>query len=101
MFRSISQIKDANKRIGHHWFQPEAMRFFRSRIESGVYGGRYFISSEQFDDNSPRLYTVHEASPEGKIDTIGEFQQYAHLEDARDAVKSLVRLKATRHSRSR
>jgi hypothetical protein len=65
-----------------HWFSPDTLRFFRSRVAQGGYvtpdGARvYFVSSEQFDYNSPRLYTVRVQDRQtGAIDTLGEFQQY-------------------------
>lgn len=91
MFNSVTEIKRANERAGHHWFEPDTMRFFRSRIEDGgkVYGGRYFITSEQFEfagEEFERRYTLRRANDDGSIDTVfGQFQEHATLEDARNA----------------
>lgn len=77
-FQNIDEIKQANAASSQpHWFSPDTMRFFSTRIGRTVYGGRFFITSEQRDYSSPRLYTIREAKPDGTIDTVGEFQGYA------------------------
>ena len=88
-FRTISEIQAANERLGHHWFEPGALRFFNSRVGCTVYASRYFVSSEQFDYTSPRLYTVRRANDDGSIDTVGEFQAYRTCAEARQAIKAL------------
>src|SRR5438105_11533059 len=74
-FFTIKQIKKANKEAGYYFFSPDTRRFFNSRILPTVYGGRYFITSERFDSNSPRYYTLREVEPSGYIGTIGPFNQ--------------------------
>jgi hypothetical protein len=105
-FKTIADVKAANKRrakrIGRaYWFEGGAMRFFNTRIHDDLYGGKYFITSERYDEKVPYEYTIRKAFPDGEIDTVGEFQQYKHLDDARDAVKQLVRHRGTQHSRTR
>lgn len=73
-----------------YWFSPDTMRFFRSRLDRTAYvgtGGCYFVTSEQFNDSAPRLYTVRVWRGK-KIDTVGEFQEYATLTAAREAAKA-------------
>lgn len=91
MFTHITEIQRANERAGKHFFEASTMRFFRSRILPDVYGGRYFITSEQFDRDSPRLYTIREVNEHGGIDTVGEFQQYDTLDKARRAARKLAK----------
>ena len=69
------------------------MRFFRSRIASQtVYGGRYFITSEQFEDSrgnrAARLYTVREITDDGDVRTAEgfKFQQFDSLRAAKNAL---------------
>ncbi len=45
LFDSMASIRTANKSIGHHFFDRAAMKAFNSKVESGVSGGRCFISS--------------------------------------------------------
>jgi hypothetical protein len=89
-YQNIRQIEYANTSTGHYFFSPSSMRFFRSKIASqSVINGRYFITSEQFDANSPRLYTIRIANDDGSIDTVGEFQGYETVEAAKRAAKNL------------
>lgn len=62
------------------FFNPDTMRYFKSRLGKVFYaplGERcYFITSERFMD-TPRAYTVRYLCPlSGAIETVGEFQQY-------------------------
>lgn len=89
-FWDMNEVERANADLGHHWFEPSTKRFFRSRIGDTLYGGRYFISSEQFHEAAPRLYTVREANPDGSIDTVGEFQAYDTRTQAVAAIRKLL-----------
>lgn len=93
----LALIKAAHQNHGGHFFSAGALRFFRSRISEKVHqgpGGIYFVTSEQFDECSPRLYTVRHFQPIScGIDTVGQFQQHAtgrpaHAEAARLAAQS-------------
>lgn len=75
---TIEKIKAANSEAGRYFFQPEAMRFFKSRVLSTVFegpGGIYFITSEQFKEE-PRAYTVRVFNPKtGGMESVsGHFQ---------------------------
>lgn len=88
-FATMKQVRLANAALGHQWFDPSALRFFRSRIGSTVYGGRFFTSSEQ-GPNGVRLYSVRVVADDGSIDTVGEFQAYVTLKRAKGAAKVLA-----------
>lgn len=91
MFRTMADVKFKNKASGHHWFSPDTMRFFSSRVETGLLYGRYFVTSERFDDDFPRLYTVREVvGPNADIDTVGEFQAYETKLEAVQAIGKLA-----------
>jgi hypothetical protein len=94
---TISRIKYENKAAGKFWFSPDTLRFFRSRISDFVVQDSsnkdlyYFISSEQYDDNSPRLYSVRVFNYDTKnIDTVGEFQEYETITQAKAAAKRIA-----------
>lgn len=91
-FFTMDDVRRANERAGHHWFEPETMRFFRSRVGETLYGGRYFVSSEKGPDGS-RRYSVREAKADGSISTVGEFQGFPNRRQAIAAIRSI--LKAT------
>jgi len=86
MFKTLAEVKAANKAIGNHWFERSTMRFFNSKVETGLLRGRFFITSERMELTFPKRYTVREAMPDGDIKTVGEFQGYTDLELARMAV---------------
>lgn len=80
---SMDRIRKESQAGDRHWFDPAAMRFFRSRVGSAGYGTddgelAFFVSSEQFDAESPRLYTVRIIHlPTGQIeDTREGFQAF-------------------------
>jgi hypothetical protein len=100
VYNSIADVKRANAGSGGHWFDRDTMRFFKTRIETGIvkcgsvgegaaqrFTRARFISSEQGPhDHSPRAYTIREAQPNGDIDTVGEFQGYKTLRAAKAAI---------------
>lgn len=98
LWHDLAEFIDANKRAGHHFFDPDTARFFRSRWDDPrMYGGRFFITSEQqFEDSdgrrAPRRYTVRIARPDGTTGgEIGEpdgFQAFDSLAVARVAAEA-------------
>ena len=90
MFKTIADVKRRNKEIDRHFFEKSTMKFFNSKIESKLYGGKYFVTSEQFDENSKRKYTVRIANNDGSIDTIGRFSEFSSKEDAIEAIKKII-----------
>jgi len=83
---------------GNHWFEPASLRFFCSRVSSAVYGGRYFVSSEQGGRDiwgGERRYSVREVTyldGHMTIDTVGEFGEYDTGAQAHGAAKRLGKL---------
>ena len=80
---TLEQVKRVAYSAGSHWFDRSNLRYFSSRISENVYpipGGALFVSSEKFKglyaDDGERLYTVRSCSADGKIDTVGDFQQW-------------------------
>lgn len=90
-FWDMNEVERANADLGHYWFSPDTKRFFHSRIGDTLYGGRYFISSEcREPGETPRLYTIREANPDGSIDTVGDFQEYSTRAQAVRAIERLL-----------
>lgn len=46
-FDDLWDVEEANRRAGQHFFSPDTMRFFKSRVHSALYGGRFFVTSEK------------------------------------------------------
>ena len=87
-FKTIADVRAANKAIGNNWFDRGTMKWWKSRIESSLIAGRYFITSEDefaIDGRQPkRIYAVREAQTDGSIKTLA-----SHLgckEDAKDFI---------------
>jgi uncharacterized protein (DUF1330 family) len=89
-FPSVSVLRVSVAQSGSHFFDAASMRFFRSRIGTELYGGRFFVTSEQFEDSqgnrAKRLYTVRYVYAfEGRycVEELCEFQQYETGQAAR------------------
>jgi hypothetical protein len=90
-FQNIEEVKTQNKRKGQHFFDASTMRFFGSRVGYRIYGGCYFVTSEQDNYGGyARRYTVRVAYACGDIDTVGDFQAYATRAQAVKAIKQLL-----------
>ena len=88
-YKSMAEIRKANKEIGNYFFSPSTMAFFKSKIETDVLYGKFFITSE-INPSGQKRYTIREANTEGEINTIGEFHSFRFLHDAEDALKLYV-----------
>jgi hypothetical protein len=88
---SIETVRRHAARNGSHFFDPDTMRFFRSRVANVAYrtadGTRaYFVTSEQFvpsrGEPAPRRYSVRYADfaekeyPASCIEEASKFQEY-------------------------
>ncbi len=95
-YNTVGEMEEDNRRIGHSWFDAGNKRAFGSRCLDTVYGGHYFVSSEQHKSYypsyfcEPRKYTVRSCF-DGKIDTVGEFQAYNTAEQAKRAAREAAR----------
>ena len=89
-YYSTDDVQRAHERKGGHWFEPGAKRFFNSRIGSEVYyiGGRYFFTSSEKGPDEVRRYSVREATTDGDVKTVGQFQGYSTGAAAVRAIKS-------------
>ncbi len=90
-FNTLSDVRAANRAIGNNWFDRGTMRWWKSRLESGLITRRYFISSEDefaIDGRQPkRIFAVRYANDDGSIKTIK-----SHLADKDDARELIRRL---------
>jgi hypothetical protein len=90
---TIDEIRRRNWAIGGHWFDPDTMRFFGTRVHEQVYGDGFFVTSER-DGYGPhnawggaRRFTVRRAGADGHITTVGEFGGYASRTGAHAAAR--------------
>ena len=93
MFKTMSDVRAKNKKIGHHFFDRDTMAFWDSKVESGLFRGTYFITSEKHGTNGkPRQFTIRQALRTGEVITVGKGREYTSLELAREAVKAMIKL---------
>lgn len=92
MFKTMSDVRTKNKEAGFLFFDKDTMKFWDSKVETGLYRGTYFITSEKNAiAGKPRQYTIRQALKTGDIITVGRGREYSTLESAKDAVKELVK----------
>lgn len=82
-----------------YFFTRDAMKFFGSRVLWETLtkspNGYYFITSEQhsnpyFGISEPRRYTLREWTEENGTDTVGDFQEFTNIDQAKRALKKLA-----------
>ncbi len=76
-FRTLDDVRAANRDGGGNWFSPDAMGAWGMRHGRTLYGGRYFTSSEPFAWTGPRVYSVRAVDSRGHVYTVGELGGYA------------------------
>ncbi|MCX6821614.1 MAG: hypothetical protein NTW30_02425 [Candidatus Aenigmarchaeota archaeon] len=88
---NMEDVKRINEEKGQYYFTESTMRFFNSKVESELIEDKYFITSEQFDEKAPRLFTVREFNKEsGWIRTIGKFQEFKDRFQAEDFAYCMI-----------
>lgn len=74
---TVNTIKEASRAAGSHWFDPDTMRCFGTKVLPTVYqgpGGIYFVTQDdQYRRELPKRYTVRRFNPTtADIDTVGD-----------------------------
>ena len=84
---NTKELKEAvSESKARHFFSPDTMRFFNSRLQSYILKhseGVIFITSEKYDYDDPRLYTVRMFTNEGRIKSLSDFQELETLAQAK------------------
>jgi hypothetical protein len=84
---NADQLAEYSHRAGFHFFDKSANRFFNSRTGDKVVmhnGAAYFVTSERFDDNTPRMYTARRMLESGAVEEVpgSKFQQFSSARSA-------------------
>lgn len=88
--------------VSGHWFDQDAMSFFKSRILwssldfSFALDTAFFISSEDtsnpyFGEKPERRYTLRSWNGRDGVETVGEFKQFATSREAYKALRQALR----------
>jgi hypothetical protein len=93
---TVDEIKRQHEYFSSHWFEPDTMRFFKSRLlHANCYPSEkqrctYFVTSEQ-GPNGIRAYSIRKALWDSvSIKPVGDFQQYRTARDAWNNAKFLA-----------
>ena len=87
-FNSIAEVKAANKAAGKHFFDRKTMKFFNTKIETGVLKGRFFITSE-IDPFDVKRYSLRMAADNGAIRTINRHHSFKTKGQAKEFLSEL------------
>lgn len=83
MFKTIADIRAANRKHGGHFFNPYNLRLTRTKVITGVIGSRCFVTSHRDCDDQgclfPPTYKARLATDDGTIETIGIPHGYMSL----------------------
>jgi hypothetical protein len=101
----MSIVQRASQRGDYHWFDPDTLMYFNSRVEDTAYldgSGEhaYFVTSEQDKSfphpawNGERRWSVRVCDLlAGRITTVGEFGAYPDWKAADKAARSEATLR--------
>jgi len=87
MFKTLADVKAANKAAGMHFFDRETLKWWKSRMESGLIRGKYFITSEEsfsLTGDPKRIFCARMVRDDASIETIK--RHLATRDDAKDAI---------------
>jgi hypothetical protein len=91
-FKTLAEFKAANKAAGNHFFDRKTMNFFNSRIESGLIGGMFFITSESDMRNTERFYNVRRIDNGGvSVNTVAKFNTIKYKDTAKRLISRLLK----------
>ena len=71
LFESMSALKSFHKSKDGHWFDSKTMKYFNTKIETPLIGGKYFIYSNKMPMED-RYYKIAEATTSGNIFPVTE-----------------------------
>lgn len=91
----ISEVIRADETNHGHWFSTDTQRFFKSRWDAYAYkqkGFYFWVSSEKFNDSTPRKYTIRFACCNCmSIHDISGFQAFATKREAVARLKYVLK----------
>lgn len=90
-FTSVADVRAANELAGDYFFNPLTMREFGTKIESAMYAGTLFITSEKSWTDEGRHYTVRYVVPTGAVFTLGGASQLKTIDEARNIARTVAK----------
>jgi len=87
---TIAKMKEIQKEKKRYWFDGSA--FFNTIIETPS-KKNFFITSEYMELDDPKRYSIrYFIKKTGCIETVGNFQKFENLEDAKNEMDILIRI---------
>lgn len=90
MFENFQEVREKQQEESLLFFNEGVMSFWRCQIESELYDGRYFISSEQPLTDRQRAYTVREVKGDGRVVPASQFMEYQTKDEAKELINELL-----------
>jgi hypothetical protein len=90
-FTEVREYYERNQPNGH-WFDSDTTGFFRARLPEVAYqtdAGILFITSESRSEEDRRYYSVRRQKVDGRIETVGKFNDYRTRAEAMNALRNL------------
>lgn len=94
-YRTIEEVKRANRDAGWFFFSPDTMRWFGCRVSRRIYPYGIFVTSEADRHpenpawNGRRYYSVRQIQDDATVETLGEFGDYLTSKAAHAAAQRL------------
>lgn len=90
-FSTISDVRGANELAGDYFFDPLEMQEFGIKIESTLYAGTLFITSEKSWGVRGRHYTLRYVVPTGMVFTLGNASWLDTIDQAREIAREIAK----------
>lgn len=90
-FASVADVRAANRHMGNHFFDRKTMQEFGTKIESTLYAGALFITSEKSWSEIGRHYTVRYVVPTGAVFTLEGASQLKTIDQARSIARTVAK----------
>jgi hypothetical protein len=89
-YKGVWEIENANEAAGFHWFKPDTMRYFGTKV--GRYFGAGVFTTRETDHMGKTAHSIRVADTEGNVATFGEFHSFSHGKTSTAAAQRLAAL---------
>lgn len=86
MFRNITEVKRANRAIGHHWFNAKL-----GRAVTPLMGGFYWVEAVPNYDGMATDYMAVGASPDGAVQYLHGAEHFATKAEALAIITDILK----------
>lgn len=90
-YRTITEIKDANRAAGDDFFARDVLAFLDTKVVTHVLAGHLFVTADRLIPTEAPDFTVHAAHADGSIETLdgpAPYHNWPTLTAARAAARA-------------